>query len=352
MKQTATGIMAVYLTLVGLSAKAESPFTKAEEDAVVQKYRIEYQNPQTLKKRLLNQFRSIEGYDGAGIERLKQRFDISDEMMRKVAMEIYEESLVAVREKRTEGIDGGLNSYRQQLAGALFCLGLSADQTTKQMLMAMAQDEKGEMSFRQEAISAYLRAADAEETKNALLSFLAEDDRMDYMERLSIYEYARMVFEQADEQKRIAILNALYVAAAVPDLPPLEFRVCDEILVKLSPAYAQSNQRFELLKKYNSISYPENRKETKKILKERMDIMRKSKFFTNVSTNLVILKSRNFNLPQPDLSTNDKQAVANDATIDKSNTSGSTRRIIVMYTLSGLAALLLLGLGIWKFARK
>ena len=355
MKQTAKKMIAVYLTLAGLAVEAESPSAKAEEDAIVQKYRIEYQNSHTLKKRLLSQFGSIEGFDGAGIERLKKRFDISDEIMRSVAMEIYTESLAAVKEKRTDGVDGGLNTYRQQVAGALFCLGLSADQSTKHLLIAIVTDSATESSFRRQAILSYLRAANPEEAKNVLLRFLVEGDRMDSQERSTICDYARMVFNDANPEKKEAILSALFVALSREDNKWL-FRVYDDILCKISKQYANSHQRLAILRRLiNAPSLCKADDYAMPELQEKLKVLQKMRLYANINTNLTTLKGRDFNLPLPVSATNEViETVLGSPDTDAGveNMQSKKTNSIGVLSLVGGATALILGLGLWHFSRK
>lgn len=303
-----------------------------------------------LKEWLYGNFIAPESMRWEEIDEFKQNFSVTDEQLYRILMGVYldaEGKWATLTPKTTEW-----NNNNRTVEGVLGWLPKCGDIPVKDFLMDYSTKEENESWLRRSAILSYLRKANAEEAKNALLRFLVEGDRMDYMERLSIYEYAKMVYGSADEQKRAAILNTLYVAAAVSDLPPLEFRVCDEILVKLSSAYAQSCQRFALLNKFNSISYPENRKETKKILKERLESMQKFKVLTNVSTNLMLLKSRNFNLPQPGLATSDTMAAVEDNSVADEKTDSGTRRSVGTYAFFGVTALLLLGFGAWKLTRR
>ena len=340
----------VVLIIVACLLVCKTVLSSEDEDAVVQKYRIEFQNPGKLKHQLISMFSSLDGVDRQGIERLKQRFDISDKIMRSVAMEIYEESLVAVKEKRTDGVDGGLNTYRQQVAGALFCLGLSADQATKQMLMTTAQDISNETRLRKQAIATYLRAADAEEAKNALLRFLVEEDRMSHMDRLSIYEYILMAWEAASPEKKAAILAAL-IAAANKEEGKIEFMKVDKILAERSAAYRRSRERLAMLERHG-LEPPTTNLYTDRDLKAALEESRKYKSHTSITTNLSALKTRNFNLPQLDLATNDALATVDDHSVTGEKSDSDTRRSVGTYVFFGLTAILLLGVGAWKLTRR
>jgi hypothetical protein len=64
------------------------------------------------------------------------------------------------------------------------------------------------------------------------------------------------------------------------------------------------------------------------------------------------LKTRNFNVPQPDLATNDVIAAVESNAVAEEKTDNGAGRSIGMYMLLGIPALLLLGFGAWKMARK
>jgi hypothetical protein len=90
------------------------------------------------------------------------------------------------------------------------------------------------------------------------------------------------------------------------------------------------------------------REHTKNDLKERFEKMQKIKMCTNISTNLAALKSRDFNVPQPGLSTNDVAETSPDHTDTSSAADGAAERNGGTYVFFGLTALLLLGFGAWK----
>ena len=345
----------VVLILVACLLVCKTVLSSEDEDAVVQKHRIEFQNPEKLKHQLISMFSSLDGVDRQGIERLKQRFDISDNIMRSVAMEIYEESLVAVKEKRTDGVDGGLNTYRQQVAGALFCLGLSVDQSTKQMLVAIVTDSATESSFRRQAISSYLLAADPEEAKNVLLRFLVEEDRMDSQERSTICDYARMVFNDANPEKKEAILSVLFVALSREDNKWL-FRVYDEILCKISKQYANSHQRLAILRRLiNAPSLCKADDYAMPELQEKLKVLQKMRLYANINTNLTTLKGRDFNLPLPVSATNEVNETAPESTEPKAggeNMQIKKTNSIGVLSLIGGVSVLILGFGFWKLARR
>jgi hypothetical protein len=341
--------------LLGICLLASPSLFSSEMDdrAVTEKYRVEYQDPVKLKSRLLNMLSTFEGFDGTKIERLKKQFDISDEIMRNVAVEIYHESVKALSEKSSTSTESVLNTYKGQVDIALFCLGLSADQDAKKLLMTIATNNEMEMTYRRQAISAYLRASNAGEAQTTLLRFLVEEGRLDYMERLSLYEYAKMVYDEATAEKKMAILNVLYIAVSDPNLEPWEFRVCDDILAKLSPIYAKSYQRFLLLKKYNAFTFPEKRMTTKGLLQKRLEEMKKNDSFYSISTNFTALKAYKFTLPINNGATNKLIMASPDFApleiVKNVNDNKNPRLFWLVMALTGFA---IASIGIWVFARR
>jgi hypothetical protein len=255
--------------------------------------------------------------------------------------------------KGPNGSDGIASQEDQRLLLiSVGWMGTVADSNTKTFLLGLTKDASTDANLKSQAISSYLIAADAEETKNALLRFLVEGDRMDCQERSSICAYAKMVFKDANPEKKEAIRLSLFVALSKEDNKWL-FRVYDDILCKISKDYANSHERLALLKrlinvpslcKVDDYAMPE--------LQEKLKALQKIRLSTNISTNLSALNARNFNLPQPDLSTNEVTTLDTNEAAAKPNTVGTTRRSIGMYAISGLSVFLLLSFGAWKLTRK
>ena len=101
----------------------------------------------------------------------------------------------------------------------------------KDFLLERMSTEEPNVHIRRQAILAYLRVADAEEAKHILLRFLVGDGRMD-LERLSVYSFASMAYDESDSpEKKAAILAALAVAADKED-GKIRFMKVDGILRK------------------------------------------------------------------------------------------------------------------------
>ena len=109
-----------------------------------------------------------------------RKFDVDEEPMRYVLMDIIRETIaktggkISEREKeRTPEIM--IPSLRMR--GALKWMGACADADGKKLLMGIATDNGKHDFFRKEAIRAYISRADAQETRDAIIRFLADDMR-------------------------------------------------------------------------------------------------------------------------------------------------------------------------------
>jgi hypothetical protein len=83
--------------------------------------------------------------------------------------------------------------------------------------------------------------------------------------------------------------------------------------------------------------------------------MKSRSSFTHVSTNLAVLKSRDFNLPLPVSATNEVTEIASKSTDTKTGVetipAKQANSIGVRFLIGGAAGLIL-GLGFWRFARR
>jgi hypothetical protein len=259
--------------LLSLPTSLFSSFFDGLGNDVVQKMREEMQDSEKLKAMLIPMFRSIEGYDESKIIEFKKLAAISDEQMRNVSLQIYKDSVKELKESKEAGIEPDLFKYKQLKGGAIFCLGLSANDQTKQFLLKIALDKIEDMSLRMEAIRSYLRAANPEETKDALMRFLVEGDRVDSHERAGICSMARTVSYDVSAEKKDAIINSLIVALSKENNKWL-FRVYDDILCEISEKYKNSQNRVSMLKRLielpslcnaDDVALPELQEKVKKL---------------------------------------------------------------------------------------
>lgn len=253
-----------------------------------------YSDDANLKSYLRGEFGSVEGSDWEGAEQFKTEFSVSDERLREAVMSVYADA----EEARAVASLRGEKSPTDQVANnALLWLGACADVKTKGFLLGVATDESKDSVLRRCAISSFLRAADAEQAKQALIRFLTGEDRVDAMMRLSVYEYARMAYDKASADKRQAIAAALFVAAAHEE-GKIEFMEADRILSVRSDAYRQSRERLTLLERH-SLEPPTSNLYTDRDLKAALSEARRVRTRTRISTNLDLLGNWNPGQPLP-----------------------------------------------------
>ena len=223
--------------------------------------------------------------------------EVTAEQFHRVLMEMYneaEEKWPTLTPKTAEWGENG-----DVVIGVLACLPMCGNIPVKDFLLDYAASKEKEGFKRAVAVSSYLRVADAAEARGVLLRFLVDEDRMNPMGRLSIYSYARMAYKDAPAEKRTAILAAL-IAAAAKEEGKIEFMKVDGILAERSAAYRLSRERLALLERH-SLELPTANLYTDRDLKAALAESRKYKQHTSISTNLEVLASRDFNLPQTDL---------------------------------------------------
>ena len=308
-----------------------------------------FRDPAKLKAELLR-FLPINGrFDFKEFPWFKKTFEVQDEVLRPVLLEIYKES----RKKDLSDPNNHLDWLRTMRS--LTGLGICADNNTKQLLLSLATEVSDVRDMRMRSLAAYLQTADPEEAKNALIRFLVEGERMDSQTRSSICRYALAAFKDASPEKKAAILESLYAALSREDNKWL-FRVYDDILCKISKEYANSHQRLAILKrlinapslcKVDDYAMPE--------LQEKLKVLQKMRLYTNINTNLTTLNGRDFNLPLPVSATNEVAETTSESTDTKvgvENKQAKKRYSIDVLSLIGGAAVLILGLGLWHLSRK
>jgi len=304
-----------------------------------------------LKERLKGGLFELLVWDNYDIDKT----GVSTEQFHRVLMELYDEA-----EEKRPSLTHGSEEWRfNQLTveGVLACLSMCGDIPVKDFLLDYAITKENDNFARTIALSSYLRVADAEEARDVLLRFLIGEDRMDSHARSSIINHARTAFMTADAEKKAAILESLYAALAMEDTKWL-FRVYDNLLCDLINQYANSHQRLALLQRLiNAPSLCKADDYAMPELQEKLKVLQKTRLHTNISTNLAVLKLRDFNLPQPDLLTNDVAEFDQD--LSGMNGLGIESETTVepvwspgRYAFIGILALLLIGFGAWRFMRK
>ena len=275
---------------------------------------------------------------------------VTDEQFYRVLMELYRTAEDKWPTLTPNTAEWGKN--RDVVIGVLLCLPKCGEIPVKDFLLDYASSEKNDSRSRPAAIRSYLRVADAEEAKDALLRFMVGEERMDAQARSSICQHARTAFMEADARKRSAILESLYVALAREDNKWL-FRVYDDVLCELSHPYADSHQRLALLLRLiNAPSLCKGDEAAMPWLLELQKVLQKKRPTTNINTNLAALESTDFSLPQPALPSNGAADAVRENAGTGPQTADGSKRGPGRYAVFGLPALILLALGVWRFLRK
>jgi len=301
-----------------------------------------------LKEWLSGNFIAPESMRWEEIDEFKKGFSVTDEQLYRKLMGMYREAenkWATLTPKTPEW-----NRNSRTIEGVLSWLPKCGDIPVKEFLMSYATTKENDSWLRESAILSYLREANAEEAKNALLGFLVEGDRMDNMARLGLYSYARSTYDAASPEKQAAILAAL-IAAANKEEGKIEFMKVDKILAERSAAYRRSRERLAMLERHG-LEPPTTNLYTDRDLKAALEESRKYKSHTSITTNLSSLKTRNFNLPQLALATNDAIATVDDHPVTGEKSDSDTRRSVGTYVFFGLTAILLLVVGAWKLSRR
>ena len=303
----------------------------------------------SLKERL------VEYYFYAGHDSVWQEFDtfkkqnaVSDEQLHRVLMAVYRETgdnrpaLTPQSDewKRNQGIAESVVRWLPKCGNV----------PVKDFLLDHMTAKEADGHIRQQAILAYLRVADAEEAKDVLLRFLVGEDRMD-LERLSVYGFARVVYDKADSpEKKAAILAALAVAAAKED-GKIRFMKVDGILAERSAAYRHSIERLTMLERHSE-EPPTTNLYTDRDLKAALAEARTYRRQTSVNTNPAALAAGDFRQPPLASLTNGATATERERAGTESAKGEAGGRSLGRLVLFVLMGTLLLGFGAWRFMRK
>ena len=217
----------------------------------------------------------------------KEAGNPSDERMHAALTAIYREA------ETREGKEA-----RDLRTRAVLWLGVCADDATKAFLLEVAADTSKDGFLRTTAISSYLRNADAEETKDMLLQFLAGDHCG--IDPLSVYSHAAEVYDHTppeDGAKRRAIIAALMIAAAREE-GKIGFVEVDRILAMRSDTYRRSHERLAMLE-HHSLEPPTKNLYTDADLKAALAESRSYISHTSVNTNAAMLQTIDFNEERP-----------------------------------------------------
>ncbi len=301
-----------------------------------------------LKERLIGYFYADQGDPWKSFDNFKDSAAVTDEQLHRVLMNLFREAEVKLSALTPRSEE---RSYYKVVAdGVIRWLPKCGEIPVKDFLLDYAASDKNDSWLRRTAILSYLRVADAGEAKDALLRFLVDEDRMNSMERLSIYAYARMAYEEAPAEKRTAILAAL-MAAAAKEEDKIEFMKVDRILAERSAAYRLSRERLALLERH-SLEPPTDNLYTDRDLQSALTEARKYRQHTSINTNLAVLESTDFALPLSDLPADVAAETVRGRAGPEAQTAEAAGRGLGRYTVFGLPALFLLGFGAWRLMRR
>lgn len=247
-----------------------------------------------LKDWLVNNFLGYEGLSREDADDFKKRFAVKDEQFHRVLMDIYHEAENS-RAALAPGTQEWEDSQRIE-SGLIELLPLCFHPQVKDFLKNYVDLKAIDSIARGRAVLSYLIVANAEESENILLRFLVGEERTD-LERLSVYSFARIAYdESASLEKKATILAALVVAANKEE-EKIRFMKADGILAERSTAYRKSRERLAMLERH-SLEPPTANIYTDRDLKAALSESRKYKDHTTINTNLAVLAEHTFNLPQ------------------------------------------------------
>ena len=302
MKKTCVSVIMLSLTAQGLLAsrtiggweyfEAERRFPEEK----VKHLRAEFKDAEKLK-RYLGMFFAETWLPDDVPPLFMRKFDVSGEALRNALMGIIRECSEKVQWKNGQaGEPDDITWARDALINAIRWLGTCADTEAKNILMRITTDDTKDNRFRVAAIGGYLRCADAQEARDALVRFLINMRVNPY----SIYLIAMSVYDGADRDmgKREAIAASLTIALAHEKSKDV-FAEMDKKLAERSKDYAASAQRLAMLRRMSRLP-PSTFRDTDPDLKAALKSFRFRLTKTNVSTNLTELMARDFGKPKGD----------------------------------------------------
>lgn len=293
----------------------------------------------TLQRYLENNFNADESIKWNEIDSFMKRFSVTNDQLYDVLITIYNKA-VDKQAMYTSTTQEHHNNGRL-IEGVLTWIPKCENKSVKAILMDYAIPKDNDSLNRTLAVLSYLRIADADEAKEALLRFLVNEDRMNGIARLSLYSHAQTVYEQALLKKKAAILAALLVAAQKEE-GKIEFMMVDKILSERSTMYRQSLERLRLLEQHSK-EPPTTNLYTDRDLKAALDEARSYSGYTILGTNLAALAL----LDSPQL----HQIVPSPAIIQREMDKKIAKRrlsIIGSILVAGLAT----ATGFWVYRRK
>ena len=203
----------------------------------------------------------------------KEAGNPSDERMHAALTAIYREA------ETREGKEA-----RDLRVRAVLWLGVCSDDATKAFLLEVAAGTSKDGFLRTTAISSYLRNADAEEAKGALLRFLVGPDRIaSDMDRSGVYPVANTAWEESSPEKKLAICEALQVGLA-HESTHWVFCSGDRWLCGMSAKYARSEERLAMFERMYATPVPDGDLFDRQSLVPQIEMLRKLKKHTSVNS--------------------------------------------------------------------
>ena len=213
-----------------------------------------FNDPVQLKERFEKNLLVYPHISGKEMIEFKQVFGISDEVMRSILMDIIREvSAKNGWQWENPKFLKEIDIANMQLHWAICWLEVCADADAKQFLMDIATDTKKGDVYRRTAAFTYLRCSNAQETRDALTCFFADDMRAVVCPVYGPYNAAIEAYDKAESDllKREAIVTSLTAALAKEENEKL-FIYADKLLTKRSKAYAESPQRKAALQRFDT----------------------------------------------------------------------------------------------------
>ena len=269
----------------------------------------------------------------------KEAGNPSDERMHAALTAIYREA------ETREGKEA-----RDLRVRAVLWLGVCSDDATKAFLLEVAAGTSKDGFLRTTAISSYLRNADAEEAKGALLRFLVGPDRIaSDMDRSGVYPVANTAWEESSPEKKLAICEALQVGLA-HESTHWVFCSGDRWLCGMSAKYARSEERLAMFERMYATPVPDGDLFDRQSLVPQIEMLRKLKKHTSVNSNLVTAIAHDFSQPLPEegriaLETPPDAPDTTDAAQEKSTETGR-KSFYALAAIAGLLGVLALWFGL------
>jgi hypothetical protein len=271
----------------------EPPYYDTWPEERVGQAREDFKDAAKLKEHIERQTSTL-GYSLWKREKaeFRKKFDVSEETLQAALMAIIRESSEKVGWEETEwGEPPDVSVTKVRLYTAVGWLGFCADAEAKKFLMGIAMDETKREGHRMNAVLAYLRCADAQETKDAFARFLANEEMIPYFPLRSVLK----MYDETEENplKREVIFASIPVALA-REKSKSTFADTDNWLAQRSKEYAESAQRLAMLERISKlpplVSFPQ----LEAGMSAALESLRSSKSLTSVSTNLTELMARDF----------------------------------------------------------